>query len=627
MMEKKRRYTVQSEEVIAAALAAIRDGESQVAVARRFGISRGTLQNKLKKSHSKNVGRPTVLSEVEESAFVDHIIVMADWGFPVDRTDVRMLVKAFLDKKGAKAPQFKSNYPGEEWVASFVKRHGAKLSVRLCQNIAPKRAAVDPAVMKRYFENLEETLRDVPDENIINYDETNLTDDPGRKKCMFRRGVKYPERIIHHSKAAISVMFAGSASGDLLPVYTVYRAENMWDTWTEGGPPGARYNRSKSGWFDSACFEDWFHTIALPYLKRKEGRKVMIGDNLSSHFSHDILEECQRNNIAFVCLPPNTTHLCQPLDVAFFAPLKRKWRKILNNWKTTGGRRSATVTKDKFPSLLKELLSEIDENASSNLKGGFRKSGIVPVDATAAMKDFQHEEATVEMISTTFIEHLKVQRYGDPATKQAPKKKKNMNAEPGKSVTSVSRASVPPLQRHKVPAEKEVPTTSKAASSIPSGVQKKTAAKKRKARESSDSEDYDSPVFEDSSSGVEDSSESSDSDAKLDAELGHHDQNEVYTKGEFLLIKLEDHIYYVAQVGDEAEISGDEVRNGDDVTVSYMRKSSKMVNSFYFPEVPDVHAVAIADIVCKLPIPLAGITQRLARYIQFPFDFGGRVVR
>lgn len=198
-----------------------------------------------------------------------------------------------------------------------------------------------------------------------------------------------------------------------------------------------------------------------------------------------------------------------------------------------------------------------------------------------------------------------------------------MNAEPGKSVTSVSSASVPLLQRHKVPAEKEVQTTSKAASSVPSGVRKKTAAKKRKTAESSDSEDYDSPVLEDSSSGVEDSSESSDSEA----ELGHHDQNEEYTKGEFLLIKLEGDIYYVAQVGDEAEISGDEVRNGDDITVSYMRKSSKMANSFYFPEVPDIHAVAIADVVCKLPMPLAGVTQRLARYIRFPFDFGGRVVR
>ena len=58
MMEKKRQYTVQSSEVIASALAAIRDGESQVVVARRFGISRGTLQNKLKKATARMLVAP-----------------------------------------------------------------------------------------------------------------------------------------------------------------------------------------------------------------------------------------------------------------------------------------------------------------------------------------------------------------------------------------------------------------------------------------------------------------------------------------------------------------------------------------------------------------------------------------
>ena len=63
-----------------------------------------------------------------------------------------------------------------------------------------------------------------------------------------------------------------------------YKAEKLRDTWTENDPIEAQYNRSRSRRFDHACFEDWFEKVALPFWKRKSGRCVLIGDNLSSHF-------------------------------------------------------------------------------------------------------------------------------------------------------------------------------------------------------------------------------------------------------------------------------------------------------------------------------------------------------
>ena len=74
--------------------------------------------------------------------------------------------------------------------------------------------------------------------------------------------------------------------------------------------------------------------LALSYLRRKDGKKVLIGDNLSSHFSEAVIESCLQHNIKFVCLPPTSTHLCQPLDAAFFRPLKMKWQSILSTWET-----------------------------------------------------------------------------------------------------------------------------------------------------------------------------------------------------------------------------------------------------------------------------------------------------
>ena len=133
-----------------------------------------------------------------------------------------------------------------------------------------------------------------------------------------------------------------------------------------------RYNRSKSGWFDSVCFADWFKTVVVPYFKNKTGKKIMIGDNLSSHFSHEVLELCKKHKIVFMCLPPNATHLMQPLDVAFFAPLKKYWREILKQWKKKEGRYIPAMTKEWFPKLLSRLYARLEINncGSENLIAG-----------------------------------------------------------------------------------------------------------------------------------------------------------------------------------------------------------------------------------------------------------------
>jgi len=164
-------------------------------------------------------------------------------------------------------------------------------------------------------------------------------------------------------------------------------------------------------------YEDWFRSIALSYLKKKEGEKVLIGENLSSHFNQDVLNLCQQHQIKFVCIPPNSTHICQLLDVAFFRPLKIKWRHILSEWKTSGGRRSSTVKKEKFPSLLKLLLESIQINCESNLISGFRKTGIAPFNPNVVISSFPSvEEYSNEVQSSVrkiFIDHLENLRYGE----------------------------------------------------------------------------------------------------------------------------------------------------------------------------------------------------------------------
>lgn len=379
---KKKKYGDYTKDALKHAVDAAHGGMSIREASSLFNIPKSTLHRKFKGIQMKPIGRPPGLSPEEEESFVKHLIVVAEWGFPFSNLDLRLMVKAYLDKANRLVKQFKNNIPGEDWARSFLKRHSKKLTRRGCQNIKTSRAELKQEDFEQYFDNLSHVVQDVPAENILNYDETNLSDDPGQEKLIFKRGKKYPERIQNYSKGSISIMFAGTAAGELLPSYVVYKSVNIWSSWTTGGPRGTRYNRSKSGWFDAICFDDWFRTIVLPWARKIEGPKVMIGDNLSSHFSSDVLELCEKENIRFVCLVPNSTHLSQPLDVAFFGPLKRKWRKILKDWKLHNPGQ-ATLSKDSFPRLLKQLEECLNHE---NLVSGFKTCGIYPLNAQELLK-------------------------------------------------------------------------------------------------------------------------------------------------------------------------------------------------------------------------------------------------
>lgn len=489
---------------------AIEDIEAGLSLRKSAGkhkISVTTLHRHVKcGSKLKKRGGQTVLSPEEEAVLVDRLKICSDWGYPIDSLTLRLLIKDYLERQGRQVKKFKHNMPGPDFVASFLSRHKEFLSNRMCQNIKRSRAAVSPDIINSYFDELEKELKDVPPSNIINYDETNLCDDPGRKKLIFRRGCKYPERIMNSSKASTSVMFAATADGKILPPYVVYKAQHLYETWRERGPKNSRYNRTKSGWFDSYCFTDWVQSVAIPFMKNLEGPKFLIGDNLASHLSLDVVKLCMENQVRFIFLPSNSTHLTQPLDVAFFRPMKIAWRQILEEWKRENGRGESSVPKDKFPALLKKLCDTFDEK---NVISGFRKCGIAPLCRKSVLDMLPTltndtssgtgtdcgtgtttpTESHVESIDNTFKELLRTLRQFD--TPLIRKKRSKVNVTPGKSVE---------VKDFEGPADIDLSCEQPG----PSGLNQESIAKKkknkpgRKRRHSSSSEDSNAFSLQDS---------------------------------------------------------------------------------------------------------------------------------
>lgn len=133
------------------------------------------------------------------------------------------------------------------------------------------------------------------------------------------------------------------------------------------------------------CFEDWFEKIVLPWATALDRPKVIIGDNISSHLSAQIIKLCRENNITFVFLPRNANHLTQPQDLAFFGSMKRQWRKIMLKYKLSNPN-VTTINNCHFPQLLRELMENLGISSNQNLKSGCETAGIYPFNASSHSK-------------------------------------------------------------------------------------------------------------------------------------------------------------------------------------------------------------------------------------------------
>jgi len=193
-------------------------GKSIRKAAESTGVPYSTLRDHIKgnvRSHFK--GRNPVLSDGDEHIIVDFAKKLAEWGFPLDTATLSLFVKNILDKKGVQEQRFRNNVPGYKWIRKFLRDNKDKITIRKAANISRKRGRINEEDISQYIDRLEETLNGIPPENIVNYDESGLADDTGRRSFIFSRGVKYPEKVQNTSKTSFSVMFSASGAGELLP--------------------------------------------------------------------------------------------------------------------------------------------------------------------------------------------------------------------------------------------------------------------------------------------------------------------------------------------------------------------------------------------------------------------------
>jgi hypothetical protein len=335
------------------------------------------------------VGRPTILTQQEESLIVHALVKLGDWGFGVDRNVVQNIVADYLRNAG-KPNMFHDGKPGIDWLHGFENRWKNEITRRVAQPLPANRAyACNAAVVDDFFNKLSEVTGrlnlSAKPQNIFNVDETGFQTVIGSQWIFCRRGLRNPHKTVASStKTMYTVQVCCSAIGEFLPMYIVFKGKHLYENWCHGGPDDTRYNCSPSGWMEAEQFCEWFQKVFVSGTSHLDGAKLLIFDGHSSHISPQVVQLAVENNIELLCLPAHTSSILQPLDVGVFKTVKAASRKCLREYYDET--RYSNVDKRVFPSLLKRL---VDQGSFSrgNAVSAFEACGIFPLNSNKITAD------------------------------------------------------------------------------------------------------------------------------------------------------------------------------------------------------------------------------------------------
>ena len=114
-----------------------------------------------------------------------------------------------------------------------------------------------------------------------------------------------------------------------------------------------------------------------PYPKARldspDDYRLLLYDRHDSHISAKFVDYAIKNNIEIILLPPHSSHLLQPLDIAIFSPLKRAISSRLHRLMQTGISRLEKAEWLEYFAKARE-----DAITSINILSGWRGGGLFP---------------------------------------------------------------------------------------------------------------------------------------------------------------------------------------------------------------------------------------------------------
>jgi hypothetical protein len=316
------------------------------------------------------------LTKLEEKVIVERILEESERGIPSSKADVRDMADKLLRERGGKEV-------GKNWVDRFIQRT-PELRTRWTRPYDRQRAVCeDPAVIRPWFTLVQNMKAQygIADEDMYNFDESGFlmgkitpqlvvtsSDKPGKRK-----------QLQPGDREWVTLVQGVSATGKVIPPFLIFAGKVLISNWFYDLPRNWVIQVSPTGWTNN--------NLALAWLKHFDSHarpvglyRLLIIDGHESHCSVDFQDLCKEKKIITLCMPPHSSHLLQPLDIACFSPLKRKYGDAIS---ALARSRIHHINKETFLPAFKEAFEKTF--TTQNVCAGFRGAGLVPHDPEAVL--------------------------------------------------------------------------------------------------------------------------------------------------------------------------------------------------------------------------------------------------
>ncbi|EED19603.1 pogo transposable element, putative [Talaromyces stipitatus ATCC 10500] len=331
--------------------------------ARVYGLPRTSLQGRLKgrRPLAESNATKRKLTPIEEET-----LIKRNWA------------NLLLANRGSGGP---IERVGINWKSTFINCHPEVKSVYSRGFHYQRAKCEDRKVIQPCFELVRTTIAEygIDSSDIYNFDETGFAMGliKSAKVIIGAETTNKEAFVLQPGKREwVTAIEAVNSTGWHLPPYIIFKGKHKRMAWFEDDPT-VRFQCSDNGWTTDKITLDWLQKHFIPLTRtRTVGRyRLLILDGHGSHPTPEFDATCIENNIISLCMPAHTSHLCQPLDVSIFSPLKKSYYKHVE-YRTRLGFSHI----DKLDFLEAFLRARTEAYKTTSIQNGFAATGLVPLN-------------------------------------------------------------------------------------------------------------------------------------------------------------------------------------------------------------------------------------------------------
>ena len=385
--------------------------------ARATGASKTTIFRHMNGGKSKREVQQhrQQLSPDEEQTLAKWVLRLSSTGHPVHHSFLRELAeeirKSLITDSVTPLPTL-----GKNWTSRFLARNPF-LQSKVAKSIEAARKEVTEAQIKSWFSEFKRIVDEynVLPENIYNMDETGSHSQLNKILTMlgFNIGIRgrnayvicsAMEKKVYQSEPGrtewVTVVEYICGDGTAIKPLVIFKGESIQTSWIpEEMDKDWSWSYNTKGWTCDAISEDWIQIDfeSATAAKANGATRFLIVDGHGSHVTAPFIRFCMDHNIEVLLLPPHSSHLTQPLDVAIFSPLKSKMSGELDKILRYG---YSNIKKFEWANCYR--IARPHAMKASNIQSAWNGAGLIPFNPQKIIRHLKAglaEQETQQLIS------------------------------------------------------------------------------------------------------------------------------------------------------------------------------------------------------------------------------------